>query len=81
MITALWRLVNNKVLAASETRTIDDETVKRWRNARFRVRTVVPLMEKPVENIRVLTHDELEDFLDGYDEFAEFIVSIEAMDT
>lgn len=44
---------------------------------RFRVVTIVPLVDQPHMNTRVLDQQALNEFLDGYNEFAEFIISIE----
>jgi hypothetical protein len=44
--------------------------------ARYRLTTVVPLSEKPERHVYVLTQDELDDFFDGYSEFAEFVVGL-----
>jgi hypothetical protein len=48
--------------------------------AKYRVVTIIPLVESPQRVTYVLTHDELEDFFDGYSEFAEFVISIERIE-
>lgn len=49
----------------------------RYRSARYRVTTIVPLVKNPTRNIYVFDQEALESFLDGYEEYAEFIVSVE----
>jgi hypothetical protein len=46
-------------------------------SARYRVTTVVPLVEKPIKNTYVFDQDTLDSFLEGYEEYAEFIVAVE----
>lgn len=65
------------VLKPVEKDVITNEEVNRYRAARYRVTTVVPLVENPTKNIYVFDQDALESFLEGYDEFAEFIVAVE----
>ena len=44
---------------------------------RYRMTTVVPLVKNPKRNTYILDQDGLDSFLDGYEEYAEFIVAIE----
>ena len=41
------------------------------------VTTIIPFKENPIMNIYLLTKEELNDFLKGYDRYAEFLISIE----
>ena len=50
-----------------------------FRNARYRLTTVVPYVEKPERHVYVVTQDELETFMEGYAEFAEFAISLEKL--
>jgi hypothetical protein len=45
--------------------------------ARYRLTTVVPFTEKPERRVYDLTQDELDLFVEGYSEHAEFMVSLE----
>ena len=45
---------------------------------KYRVKTIVPLSTGPYKNEYVMSQKELDQFLEGYDEFAEFLVAIEA---
>lgn len=60
--------------------TITDTEVEAWRTARYRVVTIIPLVESPQRVTYVLTQDELEDYFEGYYEFAEFVVSVERIE-
>jgi len=48
--------------------------------ARYRVVSVIPLVDSPQRMTYVLTHEELENYFDGYFEFAEFIISVERIE-
>lgn len=49
-------------------------------SARFRLTTVVPLVENPERRVYELTQEELDEFFDGYSEFAEFVISVERIE-
>lgn len=59
-----------------EVTPIDAAMVEKYRDTRFRVTTIVPLSDTPVRNVRFMNHDDLDEFLDGYAEYAEFIIEI-----
>jgi len=63
-----------------EKATITNSEVEVYRSAHYRVVTIIPLVESPQRITYVLTDDELEDYFDGYSEFAEFVVSLEKVD-
>jgi hypothetical protein len=50
-----------------------------FRNARYRLTTIIPLVDKPERHVYVMTQDELDTFFDGYSEFAEFAVALEML--
>jgi hypothetical protein len=57
--------------------TISGEEVEKARTARYRVTTIIPLVKSPQRVTYDLTHEELEEFFDGYAEFGEFVVGVE----
>jgi hypothetical protein len=59
--------------------TISGAEVENYRTSRFRVTTVIPLVDSPQRVTYNFTHEELENFLDGYAEFAEFVVAVEKL--
>lgn len=65
------------LLQPVEKDVITPQEVDRYRSARYRVTTIVPLVENPTRNIYVFDQEALESFLEGYEECAEFIVSVE----
>lgn len=56
---------------------ISSDEVDRRQNARYRLTTVVPLVNEPKLLVREVTQEQLEEYLEGYYEFAEFIVGLE----
>ena len=54
--------------------------MERLQSAKYRVTTVVPLVNEPTLNIRILDQDGLEELLNGYNEYAEFMVSVERIE-
>jgi len=60
-----------------ESKSIGSDEIDIYLSARYRVTTIIPFKENPVMNIYLLTKEELNDFLEGYDQYAEFLVSVE----
>ena len=47
-----------------------------YRNAQYRLTTLVPLVDKPLKNVYIVDQEELDEFLEGYNEYAEFVVEL-----
>lgn len=62
--------------SVKETPLTQDE-VRSYAHARYDVTTVIPLAEQAVLREQRLTQPELDRFLEGYHEYAEFIVKVE----
>lgn len=60
-----------------ESKSIGSDEVDIYLSSRYRVTTIIPFKENPVMNIYLLTKEELNNFLEGYDQYAEFLVSVE----
>jgi hypothetical protein len=60
-----------------ESKTIGHEEVEIFRSSRYRVTTILPLEKQPVMNVYLFNLKELEDYLGGYSNYAEFVISIE----
>ena len=65
----------------TETQPLSPADVSAYMGAKYRVTTVVPLVENPVRNVRILDQEGLDMLLEGYDEYGEFLVSIEKIET
>jgi hypothetical protein len=60
-----------------ESKSIGIDEIDIYLSSRYKVTTIIPLKEKPVMNVYLLTKEELNDFLKGYDQYVEFLVSVE----
>jgi hypothetical protein len=80
LIEELWDIYKEKVSEPSKSVPIDATYLDTVRSSHYRVITAIPYTKKPVMNLRVLDQHGLDEFLEGYEEFAEFLVSIEPID-
>jgi hypothetical protein len=64
----------------NETIRISRAEVSKYINASYRVVTVIPYVENSIKNIRILDQQGLDELLDGYSEYAEFIIEISLID-
>ena len=62
-----------------ESRVIGNDEVEMFRSSKFRVATIIPLAENPKMNVYIFDQEELTNFLEGYGEYAEFIISVEQL--
>lgn len=69
------------VVKPTETQPLSPADVSAYMRAQYRVTTVVPLVENPVLNVRILDQEGLDTLLGGYNEYAEFLVGIEKVET
>ncbi len=63
-----------------ESKPIGNEEVNIYLSSKYRVTTIIPFKESPVMNVYLFTQEELNDFLDKYDQYAEFLVSVEQVE-
>jgi len=69
------------IVKPTETQPLSSADVSAYMGAQYRVTTVVPLVENPVLNVRILDQEGLDTLLEGYNEYAEFLVGIEKVET
>lgn len=79
LVSELQQLYFERILRPVESAVIQQEEVDRYSTARYRVTTIVPLVENPTKNTYILDQNALNSFLEGYEEYAEFIVAIERL--
>jgi len=63
-----------------QTRVISKKELDQFLSSRYRVTTVIPYTEHPRLNVRVLPQEGLDALLEGYEEYAEFVVGVERLD-
>ncbi len=77
LVNELKQTYLEHILKPVERAVITTEEVDQYRSAKFKVTTIVPLVDNPTRNTYVLDQDALESFIEGYQEYAEFIIAIE----
>lgn len=60
----------------AKTISIDEHNVGRLWSCKYRVTTVIPYCEEPKMNLYIFHQQDLNNFLEGYNDFGEFIVSV-----
>ncbi len=60
-----------------ESKPVESGQIDIYRSSKYRLTTIIPLRENPVMNVYLLTKEELDTFLEGYDQYTEFLVSVE----
>jgi hypothetical protein len=71
---------SNYVLEPIETAPIDRTTLDEYWDAQYRVTSIVPLSDTPCRQVRILDQEGLDGFLEGYNEYGEFIVEVSKID-
>ena len=77
LVQEVHKVTQERVLRPAESRVITQADVDRYLGGRYKVTTVVPLVENPTQNTYLLDQDGLASFLEGYEEYAEFVVAVE----
>jgi hypothetical protein len=60
----------------TESKEVGRDDIEKYLKANYRVTTLVPLVNNPVKKVYVVDQEELDEFLEGYNEYAEFIIEI-----
>mgnify|MGYP006288846207 CR=1 FL=1 len=70
----------NLITEPVEKKEISKIELDDYFNSKYEVTTVIPYVENPVIQRRILTQDEFDTLLDGYEEYAEFIVDVKKLE-
>ena len=76
LLYELASYVNDLILKPIESTEIDQTAVDEFMNAHYRITTIVPLVERPRKEVRIVDQEGLDELLEGYDEYAEFIIDV-----
>ncbi|MEA2056788.1 MAG: hypothetical protein U9O78_03755 [Patescibacteria group bacterium] len=79
ILNELDRIFYEELVEPESTKIITNKQREEYTDALYEVTTVVPLVKNPTLNKRALNQEQLDQFLDGYDEFAEFLVEIKKL--
>lgn len=63
-----------------EEKIVSSDEVEHFQCLRYRLTTVIPLLHEPKMVVREVTKDQLDDYLEGYYEYAEFVVRLEPLE-
>lgn len=80
LIYHLESLLEEKISKSIESQKITKEEAEEASGALYKITTIVPYVEEPEKQTYILTREELDNFLEGYEEYAEFIVSVEKVE-
>jgi hypothetical protein len=72
----LRRLNAQHIPTPIRTDVISHNDIDAAQRALYRVETMIPLVDRPIRKSYVLSQQQLDRLLEGYDEYAEFLVSI-----
>ena len=59
-----------------EKTLLTQKELQEYRGAKYRVVTITPLVENPIKSVRILNQEGLDDLLEYYEEYGEFLVEI-----
>ena len=65
---------------SEERQEISKEELDKYTESKYRVVTVIPYVEKPVIITRILNQMALDELLDGYEDYGEFLVDISILE-
>jgi len=80
LLIKLQFFASNYVLEPIETGPIDKSALDEYWDAQYRVTSIVPLADTPYKNVRILDQEGLDGFLEGYNEYGEFIVDLKKVE-
>jgi len=79
LVSELQQTYVQRVLKPLESVVIQSAEVDGYSAARYRVTTIVPLVDKPTRNTYIFDQLAMNSFLENYKEYAEFIVAVERL--
>jgi len=80
LLVKLQFYAGNYVLEPIETLPIDKTKLDEYWDPQYRVTSIVPLSDTPYKNVRILDQEGLDGFLEGYNEYGEFIVELKKLE-
>jgi GTP-binding protein EngB required for normal cell division len=81
LLSELAFYVSTLVLKPIESTEIDQTVVNEFMNAQYRITTMVPLLDHPRKEVRIVDQEGLDELLEVYNEYAEFIVDVTKIDS
>ncbi|EPV1127047.1 TPA: DUF4145 domain-containing protein [Vibrio harveyi] len=69
-----FKVAHGEVISKEYIEKFDYESL--YYNKKYRLTTITPGVEKPEKTVRILTQEQLDGLLEGYNEYAEFLVEL-----
>ncbi len=76
LLKRLYEEYEKSTVKPIEKNEINLKDLKEYMVAKYEVKTIIPLLEKPSINKYTFTQEELDNFLENYGDYAEFLISI-----
>lgn len=76
LLQRLFLFSRDFLLQPTNSNPLTQTEVDKYMEAQYRLITVIPYVENPIRNTRTVNQMQLDDFLEGYNEYAEFIVEL-----
>jgi hypothetical protein len=76
-LTELEYVILNHALKTAKSEIVDQSTVEAYANAEYLLTTITPLVHKPEKKTYKLNQAELNAFLEGYNNYGEFIIELQ----
>lgn len=73
-----FNVAHGEVISKELIEPFDFESL--YYNKKYQLTTIIPSVTNPEKSVRILTQEQLDDLLEGYNEYAEFIVELRAVD-
>lgn len=80
LLVKLYFYASNYILEPIEKIPIDKAALDEYWEAQFRVTSIVPLVDTPYKCVRILDQEGIDELLEGYDEYGEFIIEVTKID-
>lgn len=80
VVNQLREFYREQVLTPIEETETNQQKVEEYWGAKYRVRSIVPLVENPRIVTRVVPQEGLDELLEGYEQYGEFLVDVEKID-
>jgi hypothetical protein len=80
LLVKLYFYASNYILEPIEKIPIDKAALDEYWEAQYRVTSIVPLVDTPYKCVRILDQEGIDELLEGYDEYGEFIIEVTKID-
>jgi hypothetical protein len=73
-----FKVAHGEVISKEVIEEFDFESL--YYNKKYQLTTIIPAVTNPEKIVRILTQEQLDDLLESYNEYGEFIVELRALD-